>query len=895
MPDWKLQIRQRLVGLSLAPMRENAIVEELAQHLDEIYAELLASGASTAEAEQQTRAELRGSELLTRELRRTEQSINPDAIVLGTNRRSFLMTDLLQDLRFGARMSAKQPSFTLIAVLTLALGIGATTAIFSVVNAVVLNPLPFPQSERIVRLWEKRQPEDGLRVAVRYANFQDWQQQNQVFTHLTAYREDGFNLQAGVETRRLEGARVTVDFFHVLNVQPMLGRAFSAQEDAPGGERVVILSHALWQQSFGGNAQLIGQQLKVDGQNHTVVGIMPPNFSFPGYGYANEETHLWFPYALAAPETGRGPHRLRVLGRLQAAATIEQARAEFDTIARRLEQAFPATNKGAGVFMIGLQNFYNEDLQRPLYVLLGAVLFVLLIACANVANLLLARNAAREREIAIRVALGAGRGRLVRQLLTESLLLVTVGGAGGLLLAAWGIAMLTKFGPREIPRLQEATLDAPVLSFALVVSVLTGLIFGLAPAWQRSGLNPNAALKAGARTAGGAGHRLRKGLVIAEVALAMLLLVGAGLMLRSFARLQQIAPGFDARGGLTMELNLPVQKFAQREQRAAHLEQVLTRLRALPGVEFAGATHRLPLRGNSGTSFEIEGRPVTEGQPRARAIYRLIAPEYFRAMGTPLLAGRAFTEEEAWRKPTAVIINQTLARRYWPNENPLGKRIKDGAPNSDWAEIVGVAADTKEDELTGEVRDALYLPYVASADPAMTLVLRTNVDPLSLVTTARDEIRRVDAEQAVSNINTLSGLLNEATAQPRFNTAMLALFALLALVLATVGIYGVIAYAVAQRTQEIGIRMALGARAGNVQRLILAQGLKLTLCGVGIGLLAAFALTRWMKTLLFGVSTTDPLTFVGIALLLTFVALLACWIPARRATKVDPMIALRTE
>jgi putative ABC transport system permease protein len=802
------------------------------------------------------------------------------------------MQTLIQDLRYGARMLFNQPGFTLIAVLTLALGIGATTAIFSVVNAVLLRPLPFPQAERIVRLWESRVPEDGLRVAVRYPNFQDWRQQQQSFTHLAAYREDGFNLQTGAEARRLEGARVTVDFFNVLGVQPMQGRAFTAQEDAPHGERVVILSHALWQQSFGGAAQVLGQQIKVDGQSHTVVGIMPPGFNFPGYGYVNEDTHLWFPFALEAPSTGRGPHLLRVLGRLQPAATVEQARADLATIAQRLAQAYPDTNKNAGVFMIPLQTFYHEELQRPLYVLLGAVLFVLLIACANVANLMLARNAGRERELAIRAALGAGRGRLVRQLLTESLLLVAAGGAGGLLLAAWGVELLTKFGPTDIPRLQEATLDAPVLCFTLAVSVLTGLIFGLAPAWQRAGLDPNAALKAGARATSGAGQRLRKGLVVAEVALSLLLLIGAGLMLKSFVRLQQVAPGFDAQGGLTMDINLPPEKYAKPEQRAALLEQMLARLRTLPGVMSAGATHRLPLRGNSGMGFEIEGRPIAEGQPRLRANYRAITPDYFRALGTPLIAGRTYTDEEAWRKSSAIIINQTLARRHWPNENPIGQRLKIGGAA---LEIIGVAADAKENGLTAEVSDGLYVAYVASAAPAMTLVLRTDADPLSLVDAARAEIRRLDAEQAVSNINTLSGLLHETMAQPRFNTALLALFAVLALVLASVGIYGVIAYAVTQRTPEIGLRMALGAQPRDVLRLVLAQGLKLTLGGVALGLLAALALTRWMKSLLFGVSATDPLTFVGIALLLTFVALLACWIPARRATKVDPMIALRCE
>lgn len=809
------------------------------------------------------------------------------------------MESCWQDLRFGARMLVKQPGFTLIAVITLALGIGATTAIFSVVNAVLLRPLPFAQSERIVRLWESLPQGNGLRVAVRYANFQDWRQQNQAFTHLAAYREDGFNLQTGLQTgaeaRRLEGARVTVDFFNVLGVQPAQGRAFSTQEDAPGGERVVILSHALWQQSFGGNAQWLGRQLKVDGQNYTVVGIMPPGFSFPGYGYINEETHLWFPYALEAPPTGRGPHFLRVLGRLKTGATVEHARTELDTIAQRLEQSYPDTNKGSRVFMIPLHEFFNDELQRPLYVLLSAVLFVLMIACANVANLLLARNAARERELAVRAALGAGRGRLVRQLLTESLLLVAVGGAGGLLLASWGVTLLTKFGPRDIPRLQEATLDARVLGFTLVVSVLTALIFGLAPAWQRAGLDPNAALKAGARAMGGAGQRLRKSLIVAEVALAMLLLIGAGLMLKSFVALQQVAPGFDAQGGLTMEINLPPEKYAKPEQRAALLEQMLTRLRTLPGVTFAGATHRLPLRGNSAMGFEIEGRPIAEGQPRLRANYRAITPEYFRALGTPLIAGRTYTDEEAWRKPTAIIVNQTLARRHWPNENPIGKRLRTGGNNSPWLEIIGVAADAKENGLTAEVSDGFYVAYVASAAPAMTLVLRTDTDPLSLAAAATAEIRRVDSEQAVSGINTLSGLLNETTAQPRFNTVLLALFALLALLLAAIGIYGVIAYAVAQRTQEIGLRMALGAQARDVLRLVIGQGMKLALFGIVLGLGGAWALTRLMRTLLFNVSPTDWLTFAGISALVTLTVLLACWIPARRATRVDPLIVLRSE
>ena len=531
--------------------KDEELNTEIQHHLDEAIRDRIARGESAEQARLNAQREF-GNVGLVKEVTREMWGWG-------------WLEALGQDLRFGLRMLRKNPGFSFVAILTLALGIGATTAIFSVVNAVLLRPLPFPQGERIVRLWETLPAEPGLRYQVRFLNFQDWRQ-NQVFSHLTAYREDGFNLQTGTGTQRLEGTRVTADFFHVLGVQPALGRDFSAQEDAPGGERVVIISHALWQQSFGGSAQLIGQQLKVDGENHTVVGIMPPGFSFPGYGYANEETHLWLPYALAAPATGRGPHRLRVLGRLQPNVTVAQARAEFDTIAQRLEQAYPATNKGAGVLMIPLHTLYSEDLQRPLTVLLCAVLFVLLIACANVANLMLARQATRAREIAMRAVLGAGRARIVRQLLTESLLLMMIGGAGGLLLAAWGVALLTKSGPSEIPRLQEATLDAPVLLFTLVVSALTGLIFGLAPVWQRTGLDPNAALNTGARTTGGAAHRLRKGLVVTEIALAMMLLVGAGLLLKSFARLQQVAPGFEA-------LSLP--KLFQFESYARTFDQVV--------------------------------------------------------------------------------------------------------------------------------------------------------------------------------------------------------------------------------------------------------------------------------------------------------------------------------
>jgi putative ABC transport system permease protein len=794
--------------------------------------------------------------------------------------------EMFQDLRYGARMLLKSKGFTAVAVLTLVLGIGANTAIFSVVNAVLLRPLPFPEPERIVRLWESHPPTNLPRFSAAFPNFLDWRSQNHVFTQMAAYREDGFNLQAGAETNRVNGTRVTVDFFSVLGVKPAAGRNFTPQEDAPGGERVVILSHALWQQSFGGDPQLVGQQLKVDGQPHTVVGIMPPGFRFP-----QDDVELWLPYALD-PNSGRGGSNfLRVMGRLEPGATLAQARAEFETIAVRLEQAYPDTNKGWRVFMLPLHEAISGQMQRPLHILLGAVLFVLLIGCANVANLLLSRNAAREREMAIRAALGAGRGRIVRQLLTESLLLAILGGAGALLLAAWCVKLLATLGPRNIPRLNEAALDLPVLGFTLAVALLTGLIFGMAPAWQHARLNLNTTLKEGARMAGGSARRLRQLLVVAEIAIALLLLIGAGLMLKSFLRLQQVAPGFDAQHALTMELNLAPARYAGIEQRTAFLQRVMERLKALPGVEVAGATHRLPLRGNSGTGYRIEGHPAPLSGGNDRINYRVVTPDYFRAMGTPLVAGRTFTEEEAWQKPGAVIINQKFQRRHWPDENPLGKRIKLSGPEP--LTIVGVAADVKESGLSADTEAGIYVPYVQMPARQMTLVLRTGPEPLSLAAAASASVRQIDAEQAVSGISTLENLLSETVAQPRFNAGLLALFALLALLLAAVGIYGVMAYAMAQRTQEIGLRMALGAQPRDVVKLVVGQGMKLVASGLALGLIAALGLTRWLKTLLFDVEVTDPLTYAMIAVLLAAVALVACYLPARRAAKVDPLVALR--
>ena len=798
--------------------------------------------------------------------------------------------EMIQDLRYGVRMLLKNPGFTAVAVLTLVLGIGANTAIFSVVNTVLLRPLPFKEPDRLVRLWESNSPNNLAYFSVAYLTFLDWRNQNQVFSEMGAYREDGFNLFAGSEPKRISGARVTSDFFSVLGIQPALGRAFLPAEDAPGGERVVVLSHGLWQRSFGGDPQLVGRQVSINGQSYTVIGIMPAGFQYPF-----EDTGLWMPYALDPAKGDRVSHFLRVIGRLKPGVTLPQARAELEGIAVRLEQAYPDTNKNWRVSMMSLHDSISGQIETTLYVLLGAVGFVLLIACSNVANLLLSRNAAREREIAIRAALGAGRGRIVRQLLTESLLLAIAGGAGAIFVASWGIKALVAFGPRNLPRLNDVSLDGSVLGFTLLVSVLTGMIFGLVPALQRSKLDLNSALKDGGRTAGGGARKLRHLLVVSEVAFALLLLVCAGLMLKSFVRLQQVAPGFEPEKSLTMEINLVPAKYAKLNDLTSFLQQTLDRIKTQPGVTFAGAAHRLPLQGNSFMGFTVEGRPPASANETPSANYRSITPDYFRAIGSTIVAGRTFTEEEAWQKGGAVIINQTLQRKYWPNEDPVGKRLKRLGPNGELLTIVGVAADMKESGLDSETEGGIYLSYITAPAAKMVLVMRTSIEPLSLAAAVSAEIQRGDREQAVSNISTLGRLLNETVAQPRFNAFLLALFALLALLLAAVGIYGVIAYSVSQRRRELGIRMALGAGRNDVLRLVVGQGMKLTGLGLAFGLLASLGATQLLKTLLFGVSVTDPLTYASIIALLAGVAFLACYLPARRAARVDPLVALREQ
>ncbi len=804
------------------------------------------------------------------------------------------MEILWQDLRYGRRMLLKRPGFTLIAVLMLALGIGANTAIFSVVNAVLLRPLPFKEPERLLLLSEKnfkRGTDDGV---VGGANFTDWQRQNRVFENLAAFMSWNYNLTGDGEPQRLSASVVSAGFFQMLGVEAAQGRVLLPTDDQDGQDNVIVLSHALWQSRFGARPEIVGERVQLNGQPHTIVGVMPPGFTFP-----SELTEIWRPMALSPQNAqNRTGKWLRVLGQLKAGVSLEQAQAEMETIAWRLEQQYPESNAGWGVQLKPLHDELVRNARRGLLVLLGAVGFVLLMACANVANLLLARAAARQKELAIRTALGASRFRLLGQLLTESLLLAVAGGAVGLWLAHWGIRALIALSPANVPRLKEAGLDGQVLCYTLLLSLLTTLLCGLIPAWRAARPDLNHTLKEEVRSASGqAGRRLRHTLVVAEVAVGIVLLAGAGLMLRSFLKLQGVDAGFNPHNLLTMQIMLPAAKYSQNQQQIAFFQQALERVRSLPGVQAADAVQDLPLRANA-TSFpiQIEGRPISQAAERPMAVHRTVSEDYFRTIGIPLLKGRAFTPQDNLNVPPVIVINQTMVRRFWPTEDPLGRQLRFGEPGDPIYTIVGVVGDIKHMGLDAEEGAVIYQPHAQKRFAWlrwMTLVVRTNTEPLQLAAAVRSRVQEVDKEQPVYEIATMDDLLARSVAQPRFALVLLGFFAGLALVLAGIGIYGVMSYAVAQRTHEIGVRIALGAQARDVLQLVVGHGMKLAMIGVGFGLLGALALTRLMKTLLFGVSPTDPTTFALIALLILGVALLACYLPARRVTRADPMIALR--
>ncbi len=812
------------------------------------------------------------------------------------------MTTLLQDVRYGARMFVKNPGFTLIAVLTLALGIGANTAIFSVVNGVLLKPLPYPEPAALVVIYGNFLAMNMLNTVASVPEFVDYKQQTQSFESLGAYQPFSANLAPndGGEPERVEGGLLTPEMFSVLKAAPYKGRVFLPEEAQDGRDDVVVLGYGLWQRRFAGDTNLIGRRILINGRSVMVIGVMPPGFAFPQR--AELWRPLWFPKE-QYDQQRRGARGLWVVARLKPDVSLTEAQAEMDRLSGQLTQQYPR-NYSERRWRISLTPMLADsigDVRRPLLVLLGAVAFVMLIACANVANLLLARAVARRGELAVRLALGAQSWRIVRQLLTESLLLAVAGGVVGLLLGVWGVDLLLRVLPDNLPRFGEVAVDARVLLMTCAVTLLTGVIFGIAPALAGARADIHETLKEGGRS-GSAGtnrQRLRNAFVIGEIGLALVLLIGAGLTLKSFWRLQNVDPGFNADGLLTMRLLLPNETHPQPAQRAAFYQQALERVKTLPNVESVSAATRLPMTrdGFSGT-ISGENSAVGPNDAPVEAEWTWATPDHFKTLGIPLLNGRSFIEADADSAPLVAIVDETFARRFYPNEDPIGKRIKRGRLDSQrpWWTIVGVVRHVRNQRLDITSRVQVYFPFYQEPPSNMSLAVRARAgDPLALSNTVRAAIQSVDRNQPVYSVKTMGQIVAESVSPRRLALLLLGIFAAVALLLAAAGIYGVVSYAVAQRTHEIGIRMALGAQASDVLKLVFGQGLKLAASGVAIGLAGALALTRLMQDLLFGVQATDPLTFAAIALLLTVVALVACWVPARRATKVDPMIALRME
>jgi putative ABC transport system permease protein len=792
-------------------------------------------------------------------------------------------------------MLLKRPVFTLVIVLTLALGVGATSAIFSVVNAVLLRPLSYPKAEQIVYLTGVNASKGISDSNISFPDYVDWTQQNQAFAEMAAYVTSGVILTGADEPERVPAASVTASFFSVLGVRPVLGRSFLPEETQPNSERVAVLSYGLWKRRYGSDAKIIGQKIEVSGRSVTVVGVMPAGYEYP------EQTQIWTALRLNAGDERRDNRVYEAIGRLKPDASLGQAQTQISAINARLAQSYEETNKGWDSHLTRLQELLVGNIRPSLLILLGAVALVLLIACANIANLLLARAAARQKEMAVRTALGASRARVLRQLLTESLLLSLSGGTLGLLLSVWLVNLLVALSPADTPRFNEINLDYRVLSFTILISCLTGILFGLAPALRASRIDLNETLKEGGR-GGGEGHRrnrLRNILVVSEIALSLMLLIGAGLLIKSFQNLREVKPGFTPGHVLTMLVPLPYAKYQKNQQRADFYHQLVERVEALPGVESAGMVLDIPLNGGGysvGRGFIREGRPMTTDEA-ANAKYLVATPDYFRTMQIPLLAGRNFDDRDTENSPMVVIVNETMARRYFGSkEDAIGKRITIWRDEKFPREIVGVVGDTKGSTLDEDAEPQMYVAFPQDATwGLMALVVRTTGEPTLMTSAVRREVWAIDKDQPIYNVKTMDDVVMNSVGSRRVSMLLLSAFAALALVLAALGIYGVMAYSVSQRTHELGIRLALGAQGRDVLRLVVRQGMMLTLCGVVIGLVIAFALARLMTSLLFGVTAHDPLTFAGVALLLAIVAFVACLIPARRATKVDPMVALRYE
>jgi predicted permease len=900
MPDWKPEILRRLAALKLAPTREAEIADELSQHLEDRYQELLASGQSEDAAFRTSLDELKEDDLLGRSLKPVEKNFYREPIVPGQTGTTFF-EGILQDIRYGFRMLRKSPGFTLVAILTLALGIGANTAIFSVVNAVLLRPLPFPQSSQLVSV-ESFNTINKIPLGVAsYPDFFDLRSQNQVFTHVASFHNNSYTLTGVDQPAHLSGATVSSGFLSTLEVSPELGRDFLPAEEKQGNY-AAILSDRLWRTIFHADPAIVGHSILLNNQNYTVVGVAPREFNFP---ITTPPVQIW---TTCADDTemlaDRGVAMIQVIARMKPGVAVPQAQADIAHIYANLAKQYPNTNlQSAGAFIEPELQHLVGDVEPALFVLFGAVGCVLLIACANVANLLLARSMTRQKELAIRSALGAGRFRVIRQLLTESILLALFGAALGLLFALWGTRTLVQLVPHNVPRMTQIQVDSRVFAFTLIAAVITGILFGLAPALQTSKTNLVDSLKDSGRGLSGGlqQNRLRSTLVIVEVALALALLMGAGLMIQSFARLQTVNPGFNSGNVLTFTFDLPKTKYNTNQQKIFY-RQALDRLNQIPGVASAAAALLLPLSGGGITdTFTIEGQPVASGnEPSEEASF--VSPGYFHTMGIPLIEGRDFALTDTPTSPDVVIINQAFAKRYFPNEDPVGKHMTPGfsdpdAPNAmpPMREIVGVVGDVKTRALSRDAKPEFFFLYQQALIGNLNMVLRTQAAPDSVVGAARDAIHSMDSNLPVYHVESLDQYVGASVAQPRFSTLLLSIFAGLALALTALGLYGVLSYSVARRTHEIGIRMALGAQTGDVLKMVVRQAMLLTLIGWAAGMTAGFALTQFLSSQLYGIRVTDPLTLLAVTIVLAVIALLASYIPARRAMSVDPLVALRYE
>src|SRR5687767_14215779 len=800
------------------------------------------------------------------------------------------MDTLFRDIRYGLRGLLKRPGFTAIALVALALGIGANTAIFSLVNEVVLRPLPYPEPDRLVWVWGNFP--GGNRASVSPPDYLDFRSQNKTFEQFaaTVSTTAPATLTGGGEPERLNASVVSGNYFQTLGVTPMLGRGFSLDNEKSGNDQVTILSHELWQKRFGGNPGIVNQRINLDSKSFEVIGVMPKDITFP------QTADLWVPLNFDRDEEMkvRAAHFLRPLGRLKPGVTVAQAQTDTDAIAAQLAQQFPNSNNGWSLRLEPLRERLIGNSKTSLFILFGAVGFVLLIACANVANLLLVRATARQKEVALRTALGASRFRIVRQLMTESLLLALIGGVLGALLAAWGIDLLVTLTRESIPPTATVKIDSTVLGFTFLTSLITGLLFGVVPAFRTAKLNLSDALKEGAKSSEATfRNRTRSLLVVFESALAVVLLIGAGLLIRSLIALENTNPGFEADNVLTMRVDLSRGKYDTPEKSAAFFQDLEQRLNALPGVETVGMINGLPLSGTrNDTQFVVEGRPAVKPGEEFNADFRSVNHNYFQALQIPLLRGRNFTEQDVRDSAKVIVVSEQLVNTVFPNEEALGKRLQ-MVIDDDQYEIVGIVGGIRDRAVEFQPYQTIYIP--SRSWGWFNVALRMQGDPMSLVPAIRKEVQAIDPEQPIATLRTMEEWVSRATATPRYRTALLGLFAGLAMILAATGIYGVMSYSVAQRTHEIGVRMALGARHRDVLRLVVSQGMLLVVVGLGIGLVAAFGLTRLMASLLFGVTAKDPLTFAAVAGLLAVVAFIACYIPARRATKVDPLTALRYE